>query len=334
MNTQSAFLKLEHLKTYYPVRDGVFSRITGHVKAVDNVSFEIFPHETLGLVGESGCGKSTIGQTIMRMEEIAGGRVFFDGEDISEYSRARMRAVWKRMQMIYQDPYSSLNPRKTVESILTEILIAHRIVSRKEVSGEIDRILNLIGLSPELKKRYPHEFSGGQRQRISIARALAMRPEFIICDEVISALDVSIQAQILGIFRELQGKLGLTYLFIAHSLGAVKYLSDRIAVMYLGKIVELAPTELIFSDPRHPYTQALLGAYPVPDPSKRNRERIVLSGQAPSPVNPPSGCAFHTRCPFREALCSEAEPELKEEDRHQTACHFRISRSSWKKAAS
>jgi peptide/nickel transport system ATP-binding protein/oligopeptide transport system ATP-binding protein len=334
MNTQGSLLKLENLKTYYPVRGGVLSRITGHVKAVDGVSFEIFPHETLGLVGESGCGKSTLGRTIMRLEEIAGGRVFFDGEDISEYSRSRMRTVWKRMQMIFQDPYSSLNPRKTVESALGEILTAHRIVSQKEISGEINRLLKLVGLSPELKKRYPHEFSGGQRQRISIARALAIRPEFIVCDEAISALDVSIQAQILGLFRELRSKLGLTCLFIAHGLGAVKYLSDRIAVMYLGKIVELAPTELIFSDPQHPYTQALLSAYPAPDPSKRNRERIVLSGQAPSPVNPPSGCAFHTRCPFRQSLCSGEEPELKGEDRHQTACHFRISRSRWKKAAS
>ncbi|MDR3123195.1 MAG: ATP-binding cassette domain-containing protein [Treponema sp.] len=326
-------LKLENLKSYYPIREGVFSRITGHVKAVDNVSFEIFPHETLGLVGESGCGKTTIGKAIMRLEEISGGRVMFDGEDISGYSRSRMRTVWKRMQMIYQDPYSSLNPRKTVESMLEEALAAHRIVSRKAIPGEIDRLLNLIGLSPEFKKRYPHEFSGGQRQRISIARALAMRPEFIICDEAVSALDVSIQAQILGLFRELRGKLGLTYLFIAHGLGAVKYLSDRIAVMYLGKIVELAPTELLFSDPRHPYTQALLSAYPIPDPAKRNQERAVLSGQAPSPANPPSGCAFHTRCPFRQALCSETEPELREEDRRQTACHFRINYSQWKKTA-
>ncbi|MDR3139870.1 MAG: ATP-binding cassette domain-containing protein [Treponema sp.] len=330
MSTQAEpLLRLERVKTYYPVRGGVLSRVKGHVKAVDDVSFSIYPHETLGLVGESGCGKSTIGRTIMHLEEQSGGRIFFDGEDISAYSRQRMRTVWRRMQMVFQDPYSSLNPRQTVESALEEILKVHRLVDRKEVGGEVDRILRLIGLSPDARKRFPHEFSGGQRQRISIAKALAMRPKFLICDEAISALDVSIQAQILGLFKELRGKLGLTYLFIAHGLGAVKYLSDRIAVMYLGKIVELAAVERIFSDPRHPYTQALLSAYPAPDPRKRGQGKIVLNGNAPSSADPPEGCRFHTRCPFTRNICIREEPGLKDEAGHQWACHFEIKRSDW-----
>jgi peptide/nickel transport system ATP-binding protein/oligopeptide transport system ATP-binding protein len=245
------------------------------------------------------------------------------------------------MQMVFQDPYSSLNPRKTLENTLGEILSIHRIVPRGEINEEIDRILCLIGLSPKLRSRFPYEFSGGQRQRISIARAVAMRPKFLICDEAVSALDVSIQAQILGLFRELRGNLGLTYLFIAHGLGAVKYISDRIAVMYLGKIVELAPTELIFSDPRHPYTQALLDAFPDPDPRRRGRGKIVLSSAVPGPtsgVEPSltgaglpedSGCRFRTRCPFSQSRCREDEPELLDNGGHFTACHFEISRSDW-----
>jgi peptide/nickel transport system ATP-binding protein/oligopeptide transport system ATP-binding protein len=234
------------------------------------------------------------------------------------------------MQMVFQDPYGSLNPRKTLEHTLKEILSIHQIVPRHEISDEIDRILHLIGLSPKLRNRFPHEFSGGQRQRISIAKSLALRPRLLICDEAVSALDVSIQAQILGLFRELRGPLGLTYLFIAHGLGAVKYISDRIAVMYLGKIVELAPTELIFADPRHPYTQALLSAYPEADPRHRDREKIVLPGTVPSPSNPPSGCGFRTRCPFSQVRCAEEEPALKNSEGHFTACHFEVKRSDWK----
>ncbi|MDR2210557.1 MAG: ATP-binding cassette domain-containing protein [Spirochaetaceae bacterium] len=328
--TADPILRLEHLKVYYPQRDGVFSRIKKYVKAVDDVSLDIFSNETLGLVGESGCGKSTIGRAVMHLEEASAGKIIFEGENISGYSRSQMRPVWKRMQMIFQDPYSSLNPHKTVGNTLEEMLLVHHVVPRSSIDSEINRILSLIGLNPGVKGRFPHEFSGGQRQRISIAKALTMRPKLLICDEAISALDVSIQAQILELFKSLQGKLGLTYLFIAHGLGAVKYISDRIAVMYLGKIVELAPTELIFADPRHPYTQALLSAYPVPNPRSRNRKRIVLSGQVPSPSDAPSGCRFRTRCPFAQNICAQEEPELKDSEGHSSACHFTIRREDWK----
>jgi peptide/nickel transport system ATP-binding protein/oligopeptide transport system ATP-binding protein len=330
VNSYGPLLQLEGVKTYYPITGGVFSRVTGHIKAVDGVSFDIYPNETLGLVGESGCGKSTIGRTIMHLTELSGGKVQFDGEDISRLNWEEMRSVWPRMQMVFQDPYSSLNPRMTVERTLEEILTVHKVVPRKQTGEEIDRILGLIGLKPELKKRFPHEFSGGQRQRISIAKALAMRPKFLICDEVTSALDVSIQTQILGLFKDLQSKLNLTYLFISHGLGAVKYISDRIAVMYLGKIVELAPTAELFGEPRHPYTQALLSAYPSPDPHSRDRDRIVLSGQPPSQSSPPRGCRFHPRCPFMQMKCSEKEPELVEKDGRRIACHFDIRLSDWK----
>jgi peptide/nickel transport system ATP-binding protein/oligopeptide transport system ATP-binding protein len=324
-----ALLEVKELKTYYPVKEGVFSRVKNHIKAVDGVSFTLFPHETLGLVGESGCGKSTLGRAIMRLEDISDGQIFFEGEEISLYSRRRMRPLWKKMQMVFQDPYSSLNPRKTVENSLEEILLFHRIVPPSQTAQEIDRIMNLLGLSPQLKGRFPHEFSGGQRQRISIARALTLRPKLLICDEAVSALDVSIQAQILALFRELRSRLGLTYLFIAHGLGAVKYMSDKIAVMYMGKIVELAPSQKIFEAPRHPYTQALLSAYPDPDPRRRGQKKIVLSGQAPSPASPSSGCRFHTRCPFAEDICRSEEPPLQNEDGHRTACHRRVHASDW-----
>jgi peptide/nickel transport system ATP-binding protein/oligopeptide transport system ATP-binding protein len=328
--TDGPLLRLEQVKTYYPLKSGVFSRVVGHIKAVDGVSFVIYPNETLGLVGESGCGKSSIGRSIVHLENISAGRIFFDGEDISGYTRQQMRPVWKRMQMVFQDPYSSLNPRKTIENMLEEILTFHQIAPKNETGAEIDRILELIGLSPDVKKRFPHEFSGGQRQRISIAKALTMRPKLLICDEVTSALDVSIQSQILALFKDLRARLNLTYLFISHGLGAVKYISDRIAVMYLGKIVELAATEQIFADPRHPYTQALLSAYPKADPNARDREKIVLSGSVPSATDPPRGCRFHTRCPFMQMKCSEKEPLLEDDGGHQTACHFRIHPVDWK----
>jgi peptide/nickel transport system ATP-binding protein/oligopeptide transport system ATP-binding protein len=331
MNRETGpILRLDHLKVYYPLRSGVFSRVNKYVRAVDDVSLEIFPNETLGLVGESGCGKSSIGRAVMHLETITAGKVIFEGENISGYSRSQMRPIWKRMQMVFQDPYSSLNPHKTVESTLEEILSVHQIVPHAEIDGEVNRILALIGLNEKVKDRFPHEFSGGQRQRISIAKTLALRPKLIICDEAISALDVSIQAQILELFKELRTKLGLTYLFIAHGLGAIKYISNRIAIMYLGRIVELAPTELIFADPRHPYTQALLSAYPVPDPRSRNRGKIVLSGQAPSPLDAPSGCRFRTRCPFTQTRCAREEPELKKDGEHFSACHFSIRREDWK----
>ncbi|MDR1626186.1 MAG: ABC transporter ATP-binding protein [Spirochaetia bacterium] len=322
-------VELKDLKIHYPVREGVFFRVKNHVRAVDGVSLSIYPNETLGLVGESGCGKSTIGRAIMRLEEIACGQIYFEGQDISRCSRGQMRPLWKKMQMVFQDPYSSLNPRKTVEGALAEILRFHHVVPGREVPGEIDRIMNLIGLPADLKRRFPHEFSGGQRQRINLAKALSVRPGFLICDEAVSALDVSIQAQILALFKELRSRLKLTYLFIAHGLGAVKYMSDRIAVMYLGKIVELAPAGRIFADPRHPYTQALLSAYPDPNPRSRGRKKIVLSGQVPNPADPPPGCRFHTRCPFAQALCFTQMPELKDEEGHLCACHFRVHPSDW-----
>ncbi|MDR1784880.1 MAG: ATP-binding cassette domain-containing protein [Spirochaetaceae bacterium] len=328
---EEPILSLKNVKTYYPIRSGVLSRVINHVKAVDGVSFDIKRNETLGLVGESGCGKSSIGRTIMHLEDPTGGQMIFDGEDITGYSKVRMRKVWPRMQMVFQDPYSSLNPRKTVESMLSEILRIHRVVPENEISDEIDRLLHLIGLNPDAKKRFPHEFSGGQRQRISIARALTIRPRFIICDEATSALDVSIQAQILALFKDLRDKLNLTYLFISHGLGAVKYISHRIAVMYLGKIVELAATEQIFAEPRHPYTQALLSAFPDPDPSHRGREKIVLTCTVPSPAHPPSGCRFRTRCPFAQTVCSDIEPELTGSGGRLTRCHFDIQKSDWKK---
>ncbi|MDR2394166.1 MAG: ATP-binding cassette domain-containing protein [Treponema sp.] len=322
-------LQLKDVKTYYPIRKGVFSRSVGQVKAVDGVSLSIYPQETLGLVGESGCGKSSIGRTIIGLEEITAGQVFFDGENIAGYSHGQMRSVWPRLQMIFQDPYASLNPRRTVESMMSEILSIHQVVARNEIEDEIDRILDLIGLPPEVKRRFPHEFSGGQRQRISIAKAITVRPRFLICDEATSSLDVSIQAQILELFKDLQQKLGLTYLFISHGLGVVRYISDHIAVMYLGKILELAPRMALFKEPRHPYTQALLSAYPDPDPRRRGRKKILLSGTVPSATNPPPGCRFHTRCPFREAECAIYEPELSGDGAHRSACHFKIGLSDW-----
>jgi peptide/nickel transport system ATP-binding protein/oligopeptide transport system ATP-binding protein len=325
--TEQPLLQVQHAKVYYPIRGGVFSKKTGEVRAVDDVSFSIMPHEALGLVGESGCGKSTLGRAILHLEELTGGKVLFDGEDITRFSRKEMGTVWPRMQMVFQDSYSSLNPRKTVEDTLAEILSVHHIVPAKEIGSEIDRLLQLIGLPTDAKRRYPYEFSGGQRQRISIAKALTLRPKLLICDEATSALDVSIQAQILNLFQELRYKMGLTYLFISHGLGAVKYISDRIAVMYLGQIVELATTELLFSSPLHPYTKALLSAYPDPDPDKRDRKRIVLQGGVPNPAAPPSGCRFRTRCPFAQPICAERTPELKGGGDHLVACHLQEDRA-------
>lgn len=318
----SPLLVLDHLKKYYPVRKGLFNRVSDYVQAVDGVSLAIRPGETLGLVGESCCGKSTIGRSIVGLEKPTGGKILFEGRDIGGRSATEMIQLRKQLQIVFQDPYSSLHPRKTIGDLIAEPLKVHRIVPRQDVRKEVERLLELVGLPKASQGRYPHEFSGGQRQRVGIARALALRPKLIVCDEPVSALDVSIQAQVLNLLKELQDELNLTYLFIAHGLGAVKYISDRIAVMYLGKIVEIGPAKELFANPRHPYTKALLDAFPIADPRRKDRERIELQGDVPSPVHPPQGCRFHTRCPWAQEICRQKEPELLGEDGHMSACFF------------
>jgi len=318
---QTPLLVVEKLKKYYPIKKGIISRTVGHVKAVDGIDFQIYPGETLSLVGESGCGKSTTGRAIVQLEPPTEGRVIFAGRDMAALQGAELRKARTDLQIIFQDPYSSLNPRKRIGDLLAEPLLAHKLVPKSEVSQKVDEILEIVGLTKYHKSRYPHEFSGGQRQRIGIARALILQPKLIVCDEPVSALDVSIQAQVLNLLKDLQKEFQLTYLFIAHGLGAVKYISDRIAIMYLGKIVELARTQEIFKSPRHPYTQALLHAYPIPNPHLRNRERIVMEGDVPNPANPPKGCRFHTRCPLAKEICREQAPDLTK-TAHAVACHF------------
>ncbi|MCW8140180.1 MAG: ATP-binding cassette domain-containing protein, partial [Planctomycetota bacterium] len=288
-------LQVQGLKKYFPIRGGFFSRVKGHVKAVDGVSFEVRKGETVGLVGESGCGKTTVGRTILRLIEPTQGSVRFRGEDITHLPPGAMRRLRRDMQIIFQDPYSSLNPRMTVEGIVGEAMTVHGIASGADRRKRVGELLDRVGLSARHMGRYPHEFSGGQRQRVGIARALALQPEFIVCDESVSALDVSIQAQILNLLMDLQQELGLSYLFIAHDLSVVEHISDRVGVMYLGRMAEMAPSGLLYERPLHPYTRALLSAVPVPDPT-RKRERILLEGDVPTPINPPPGCVFHTRC--------------------------------------
>jgi len=322
INTNASLLETKELVKHYPITGGIFLRPVASVKAVDGVSLYILPGETLGLVGESGCGKSTLGRLILRLEEPTRGDIIFQGESILGYDLKQMRALRQEMQIIFQDPFSSLNPRKNVAHIVGEPLLVHGMTDRHEREARVLELLEVVGLKREHMRRYPHQFSGGQRQRIGVARALALNPKLIICDEAVSALDVSIRGQVINLLQDLQEEFGLTYLFISHDLSVVEHISDRVAVMYLGKIVELADSRSLYKAPLHPYTQALLSAAPVPDP-KWKKKRIVLPGDVPSPINPPSGCRFHTRCLYAKDICSQQEPPLKEvRENHLVACPF------------
>jgi oligopeptide transport system ATP-binding protein len=315
-----ALLAVRDLKKHFPITKGLWSRTVGHVKAVDGVGFDILPGEVLGLVGESGCGKTTTGRCILRLIEPTAGEVEFEGQDVLELDRKGMRRLRRKMQIIFQDPYSSLNPRITVGGMLAEVLRIHRIAEGEAAQARIRELLEVVGLFPEHASRYPHEFSGGQRQRIGIARALSVDPKFIVCDEPVSALDVSVQAQVINLLQDLQKEFDLTFLFIAHDLAVVEHISDRVAVMYLGKMMELAESDELYRNPLHPYTRALLSAIPVPEPKAR-RERIELEGDVPSPANPPSGCPFHPRCPIATAECAETVPEFRDVGGgHYVAC--------------
>ncbi|MBP7687015.1 MAG: dipeptide ABC transporter ATP-binding protein [Thermoflexales bacterium] len=323
-STGDDLLVVKNLKKYFPIRRGVFQRKVGDVKAVDGVSFVIKRGETLGLVGESGCGKSTTGKTILQLERATAGEIWLEGLDITKVKGETLRLMRKRMQIIFQDPFASLNPRMTVGEIVGEPLEVHGSVKGKEKADRVKELLKLVGLNPTFVTRFPHEFSGGQRQRIGIARALALNPAFIVCDEPIAALDVSIQAQVVNLLEELQKQFGLTYLFIAHDLSMVRHISDRVAVMYLGRIVEIADWRAIYEDPKHPYSQALLSAIPIPDPAiEAKRKRVILEGDVPSAANPPVGCNFNTRCPVRQEKCFVDDPDLREIiPGHWAACHF------------
>jgi oligopeptide transport system ATP-binding protein len=323
-NNKDILLRVEDLVMHFPIYRGVFRRQVGAVHAVDGVSFEIRRGETLGLVGESGCGKSTTGRTILQLYKPTAGHVYFDETDLTTLKREEMRYMRREMQMIFQDPYASLNPRMTVGEIVAEPLVVHGVASGKEIQANVEHLLDVVKLNPAFAARYPHEFSGGQRQRIGVARALALQPSLIVCDEPISALDVSIQAQVVNLLEDLQKEFSLTYLFIAHDLSMVRHISDRVAVMYLGIIVEIADRVDLYANPLHPYTQALLSAVPIPDPiSDAKRKRRVLEGDVPSPVNPPSGCRFRTRCWLAEKICEEVRPEFREITRdHYVACHM------------
>lgn len=317
-------LHVENLVMHFPIYRGVIRRQVGAVHAIDGISFDVRRGETLGLVGESGCGKTTTGRTILQLYKPTSGQVYYNGIDLVALKREEMRHMRREMQMIFQDPYASLNPRMTVEDIIAEPLVAHNAASGKEIHERVEQLLELVKMNPSFANRYPHEFSGGQRQRIGVARALALQPSFIVCDEPISALDVSIQAQVINLLEELQERLNLTYLFIAHDLSVVRHISNRVAVMYLGIFVELASRNDLYIKPLHPYTRALLSAVPIPDPvADAQRQRVILEGDVPSPVNPPSGCRFRTRCPIAEAFCAEKTPDFHEiKPGHFVACHF------------
>ncbi len=323
--SQEILLKVENLVKHFPIMKGAFIRKqVGAVHAVDGISFEIFKGETLGLVGESGCGKSTTGRAILQLHRPTSGSVIFEGRDLVKTKGEELRLMRRKMQMIFQDPYASLNPRMTVGEIIGEPVLVHGIMDRKASEKRVEELLSLVGLNPAYANRYPHEFSGGQRQRVGVARALALNPSLIVCDEPISALDVSIQAQVVNLLEDLQKQLGLTYLFIAHDLSMVRHISNRVAVMYLGSMVELATRDDVYYHPLHPYTQALLSAVPIPDPiAEEKRQRQILKGEIPSPINPPSGCRFRTRCPHATDICAEKRPEWREvTPGHFVACHL------------
>ncbi|SHF31096.1 oligopeptide transport system ATP-binding protein [Desulfacinum infernum DSM 9756] len=314
-------VQVHRLKKYFPIRGGIFSKVVAHVKAVDDVSLHIAKGEILGLVGESGCGKTTVGRLILGLMPPTSGDVLFEGVSLQQVSQNELRVLRRHMQIIFQDPYASLNPRMSVGEIIGEPLLVHGLMKGREKDERVAHLMETVGLDPRYASRYPHEFSGGQRQRVGIARALALQPKLIICDEAVSALDVSIQAQVINLLEELQEKFNLTYLFISHDLSVVKHISHRVAVMYLGKLVEMAPTEELYGNAAHPYTRALLSAVPVPDPDYRPEE-ILLSGEVPSPIDPPPGCRFHTRCFLSRDVCRQVEPELQEvAPGHFCACH-------------
>nr|AFV25651.1 oligopeptide transporter [Alkalihalobacillus alcalophilus ATCC 27647 = CGMCC 1.3604] len=325
MGEQQTLLEVKELKQYFPIKGGIFGRTVNHVKAVDDISFTVNEGETVSIVGESGCGKSTTGRAILRLDNPYSGSVNFQGEDLLSLSTSQMRKKRKDMQIIFQDPYASLNPRQTVSQILEETMKIQNVVPKNQRRDKVRELLETVGIGEHQLDRYPHEFSGGQRQRIGIARALSVNPKLIVCDEAVSALDVSIQAQVINLLKRLQREFQLTYLFISHDLGVVRHISDRVIVMYLGRIVEIADKKSLFTNPQHPYTKALLSAIPSTDPEKK-KDRIILQGDVPSPINPPTGCRFHTRCPFATEKCKTDTPELRTTDfmkeGHQSACHY------------